>query len=304
MKKVAVIGIGSNSVRMLISEVEEDGFRRLTRDREGTRLFAGLDSRGNLSPESMQKTVSAVSRMARSAEKIGCDDLRIFATSASRDARNGPDFLRLLQDKTGVIPEIISGEEEAILSFLGATEIAPRDVPSGVVDIGGGSTEIVIGQGARIDLALSCQMGAVRLFRLLEISRKEDMPAVEAAAEGILEEKWMEVQAPPLPENWIGTGGTFTALAALSRGIHWTDRTFMHGTVLSRQKIRQIGETLAGMTPEERLKLEGLQPSRADIVVHGICILLAVMKFLHAEEIKVSEYGNLDGYIRRHYFPG
>lgn len=302
MQKVAVIGIGSNSVRMLVAEVEEDGFRRLTRDREGTRLFAGLDARKNLSRDSMEKTAAAVERMAASAGRIGCDRLHIFATSASRDARNGAEFLELLRRRTGVQPEIISGEEEAALSFLGATDIAPAGEPCGVVDIGGGSTELVIGQGARIDLAISCQMGAVRLYNLLEITRREDMPAVEAAAGEILKDKWNTLQTPPVPGFWIGTGGTFTALAALSRGVHWTDRTFMHGTRLRAERIREIGENLADMTPEERLKLEGLQPSRADIVVHGICILLAVMRHLGAEEITVSEYGNLDGYLRKHYY--
>ena len=303
-RKVAVIGIGSNSVRMLVAEAEEDGFRRLTRDREGTRLFAGLDPEGNLSADSMEKTAAAVQRMAVSAGKIGCEKLHIFATSASRDARNGETFLGLLQARTGVCPEIISGEEEAVLSFLGASEVCPGEGARGVVDIGGGSTEIVIGQGARIDLAISCQMGAVRLYRMLPIARKEDMPAVEEAAGEILREKWNTCRVPPVPDQWIGTGGTFTALAALVRGIRWTDRTYMHGTCLREERIREIGETLAGMTPQQRLQLEGLQPSRADIVVHGICILLAVMRHLGTDRITVSEYGNLDGYLRMHYYGG
>ena len=303
MQKVAVIGIGSNSVRMLIAEVEEDGFRRLTRDREGTRLFAGLDAEGNLSAASMAQTASAVERMASSAERIGCDRVHIFATSASRDARNGEVFMNLLRTRTGVEPEIISGEEEAALSFLGATEGAFRGETCGVVDIGGGSTELVIGQGAEIRLAVSCQMDAVRLFRELPIARKEDMSAVEEAAEKILREKWNTLNnVPPVPKTWIGTGGTFTALAALATGVHWTERTYMHGTRLEKGLIRGIGEKLAGMTPKERLTLEGLQPSRADIVVHGICILLAVMKHLGTETITVSEYGNLDGYLRKRYF--
>ena len=303
MQKVAVIGIGSNSVRMLIALVEKDGFTRLTRDREGTRLFAGLDEQGNLSPDSMKRTAAAVERMAVSARKIGCDRLNIFATSASRDARNGETFLNLLREKTGEEPEIISGEEEAILSFMGATEVAPEGTGTcGVIDIGGGSTELVVGEKDRIDLALSCQMGAVRLFRLLRIDEAKDMPAVEAAAAEVLAEKWNMVKAPPVPKTWIGTGGTFTALAALVRGIRWTDRTYMHGTRIPRNSVQEIGEKLAGMPVEERLKLEGLQPSRADIVVHGICILLGVMDFLGIDSILVSEYGNLDGYIRRHYF--
>ena len=301
MQKVAVIGIGSNSVRMLVAEVEEDGFTRLTRDREGTRLFAGLDAEGNLSRESMEKTSAAVERMVVSAGKIGCGALHIFATSASRDARNGESFLRLLQERTGVVPEIISGEEEAVLSFLGATDTVGRERSCGVVDIGGGSTELVIGKGEEIDLAVSCQIGAVRLFRMLPIEKKEDMAAVETKADEILSEKLRETKMPAGPEVWIGTGGTFTALAALSRGVHWTDRTYMHGTRLEMDRIREIGEKLAGMTPQERLKLEGLQPSRADIVVHGICILLAVMKRMGTDCIRVSEYGNLDGFLRKRY---
>jgi exopolyphosphatase/guanosine-5'-triphosphate,3'-diphosphate pyrophosphatase len=211
--------------------------------------------------------------------------------------------MNLLRTRTGVEPEIISGEEEAALSFLGATEGAFRGETCGVVDIGGGSTELVIGQGAEIRLAVSCQMGAVRLFRELPIARKEDMSAVEEAAEKILREKWNTLNnVPPVPKKWIGTGGTFTALAALATGVHWTERTYMHGTRLEKGLIRGIGEKLAGMTPKERLTLEGLQPSRADIVVHGICILLAVMKHLGTETITVSEYGNLDGYLRKRYF--
>ena len=302
MRKAAVIGIGSNSVRMLVALMEEDGFTRLTRDREGTRLFAGLDEAGNLSPESMVKTVAAVGRMAESARKIGCAELHIFATSASRDARNGEDFLTMLRERTGVEPEIISGEEEAVLSFLGATEAAPAGTKAcGVIDIGGGSTELVIGEGARIDLAVSCQMGAVRLFRELRIDGPEDMPVVEKAAAAVLEEKWNACPRTSVPGVWIGTGGTFTALAALIRGIRWTDRAFMHGTLITRNRIRKTGEKLAGMPVADRLKLEGLQPSRADIVVHGICILLGVMDFLNIDGILVSEYGNLDGYLRRQY---
>ena len=157
MRKVAVIGVGSNSVRMLVALVEEDGFTRLTRDREGTRLFAGLDEKGNLSPESMAKTAGAVERMAQSAGRIGCDRIHVFATSASREARNGAAFLALLRQKTGTEPEIVTGEEEAVLSFLGATEVAPPGTGRcGVIDIGGGSMELVIGEKARIDLALSC----------------------------------------------------------------------------------------------------------------------------------------------------
>ncbi len=309
MQKAAVIGIGSNSVRMLVAEIEEDGFTRLTRDREGTRLFAGLDDAKNLNRQSMEKTAAAVKRMAESARRIGCDQIHIFATSASRDARNGAEFLEMLRGETGVGPEIVSGEEEAVLSFLGATEVAGPGALCGVIDIGGGSTEIVTGRGRAIRSAVSCQMGAVRLYQMFAIERKEDMEAVEFAAKEILKEKWppegekpgADGSRPVPPEVWIGTGGTFTALAALVKRIRWEDRRFMHGTKLPLKNIREIGRMLAGMTVEERLRLGSVQPGRADIVVHGICILLAVMETVGIGEITVSEYGNLDGYLRDRY---
>ena len=144
----------------------------------------------------------------------------------------------------------------------------------------GGSTEIVTGQGEDIECGFSCQMDAV----------------VDAAA-GILERKLEEHGDFRRPETWIGTGGTFTTLAAMVKEIPWTARTRMHGTRVTREEIRSVGEKLAGMPLEERIRLPGLQPGRADIVVHGICILLAVMDRFGIGTVTVSEWGNLDGYL-------
>ena len=144
-------------------------------------------------------------------------------------------------------------------------------------------------------------MGAVRLYRRLRLERKEDMEPVEVAAAEILDEHLRDCPGLALPENWVGTGGTFTTLAAMVLQQPWTNRTNVQGTVITREEIRKIGETLAGMKVEERKQLPGLQPSRADIVVHGICILLGVMKRLDMQRITVSEWGNLDGYITKNY---
>ena len=298
--KAAVIGIGSNSVRSLLTDVSGAGFRRLRRDREGTRLFAGLDAAGCLNRESMDKTVSAVRRMASELSTEGAERLEIFATSAARDAANGAEFMAAVERETGIPLQIISGEEEAELSFLGASS-ASSAVRCGMIDIGGGSTEIAVGSSAGIECAFSCQMGAVRLYRRLRLDRKEDMKPVEVAAAEILDEHLKEHPELDLPENWVGTGGTFTTLAAMVLGQPWTNRTHVHGTAITRGQIREIGEKLAGMDIEERKQLPGLQPSRADIVVHGICILLGVMTRLGMEQITVSEWGNLDGYVRKYY---
>lgn len=303
--RAAVIGIGSNSVRMLLAEITDGKIERILRDREGTRLFAGLDENNCLSEESMHRTAGAAAQMVGKARAEGAEEIRIFATSASRDAANGEDFIELVRTLTGEALEIISGQEEAALSFLGATD--GHKGLCGVIDIGGGSTEVVTGSGTEIIQAFSCQMGAVRLFNMLPIRSHEDLPAVIGKAGDILKET---IGGPTtestggtfrIPEKWIGTGGTFTTLAAMVKGIRWTDRTYMHGTVLPLPKIRDLAEHMADMTMEERLKLPGLQPNRADIVVHGICILIAIMEEFGMDSIQVSELGNLDGYIRREY---
>lgn len=296
----AVIGIGSNSVRSLLVETGSGAFTRLLRDREGTRLFAGLDQAGNLSRDSMDKTVSAVRRMASEARERGAERLDIFATSAARDAANGQEFMDAIHREAGVPLRIISGEEEAELSFLGASGAA-RAERCGMIDIGGGSTEFAVGTAKGIECAFSCQMGAVRLFQRLRIDRKEDMKPVEVAAAEILDDHLKEYPDLEIPKAWVGTGGTFTTLAAMALGLPWTNRTTVHGTPVSRNEIRDIGEKLAGMNIEERKQLPGLQPGRADIVVHGICILLGAMNRLDLDKIIVSEWGNLDGYAVKHF---
>ena len=295
--KAAVIGIGSNSVRMLVCEVDGQTMHRLRRAREGTRLFAGLDEGRNLSREAMTKSCQAVKQMADSARAEGCEALHLFATSATRDAANQAEFSALLLAETGLELEICSGETEAALSFFGATDGGD----SGVIDIGGGSTEVIVGSDMDVRCGFSCQMGAVRLAGRIPIRDHGDLPAVERLAADILEDALRRHPALTLPTVWRGTGGTFTTLAAIMKGIRWTDRTYMHGTVLTKGFIQRIARDLADMPVEERKLLPGLQPNRADIIVHGICILIACMERLGIEEITVSEYGNLDGYVKWRY---
>ena len=221
--QAAVIGIGSNSVRALVARNNEGIFERLYRDREGTRLFAGLDHNGMLKEESILKTAEAVRRMAETAREKGTADLGVFATSAARDAANGQVFLDAIERAAGIAPVILSGEEEAQLSFFGASRAVKDECFCGVTDIGGGSTEIVTGQGDRIEKAFSCQMGAVRLFRELPITCREDMVPVEETARQILERKLAEQGEFRRPETWIGTGGTFTTLAAMVLEQPWPD---------------------------------------------------------------------------------
>ena len=292
---VAVIGIGSNSVRMLLAEVGGGRMQRLRRDREGTRLFAGLDAQRRLSLEAMESTAAAVSRMAADARAAGAEEIRLFATSATRDAANQAEFAALLAEKAGLEMEICTGEKEAELSFLGAS----GGGDCGVIDIGGGSTEVIVGSGTNLRCALSCQMGAVRLAGQLSIRDHGDLPYVEQTAREILLEQLDRHPTLTLPGVWYGTGGTFTTLAAIVRRVHWTERTYMHGTRLTLEQVESVARMLADMPLQERRQLPGLQPNRADIIVHGMCILLACMRQMEIGEIIVSEYGNLEGYVRQ-----
>ena len=294
--KAAVIGIGSNSVRMLAADLDGTAGVRTLRGRAATRLFAGLDSQRRLSEEAMDRTAAAAASMAAQAREAGAETVRIFATSATRDAANGADFLQLLNRRTGAEAEVLSGEAEAALSFIGASDGGR----CGVIDIGGGSTEIAVGEGQTVHASCSCQMGAVRLFRLLAIGNRQEVEPAVMAARLVLRDG---IQGQPLlrsekPDAWWGTGGTFTALAALAMNVSWTDRTDMHRTMLTRERVRAEAESLADLSLEERLRLPSLQPGRADIVVHGICILLACMEELGIDRITVSESGNLDGYLK------
>ena len=295
--RTAVIGIGSNSVRMLLAEIEQTHGRRLRRDRAATRLFAGLDAEGRLSQAAMTATVDVVAQMALSARISGAQDVQLFATSATRDAVNADDFAALIREKAGLELRVCAGQEEAELSYLGASDGGD----CGVIDIGGGSTELVLGRGGKPELGLSCQMGAVRLHRLLAIDSPDDLPSVIAAARGVLAEALERTPDWHGAQTWRGTGGTFTALAALIRGTAWTDRAGVHNTPLPRESVEAQAKLLSGLTVAERKKLPNLQPGRADIVVHGICILLACMDLLEIGEITVSEYGNLEGDLIRRY---
>lgn len=229
----------------------------------------------------------------------GAEQIHLFATSAVRDAANQAAFSQALLEATGLSLEICSGALEAKLSFLGATD----GESSGLIDIGGGSTEIVVGRGMEIQRAVSLQMGAVRLYRCHPIQSVEEAhAAVRIARELIAPER--PAFAAIRPPVWVGVGGTFTTTAALVQEIPWNQRSLIHGFSLTQERVLAAMETLAPMPMEKRLALPSLQPQRADIVVHGIAILLACMQELDLPAITVSEYGNLEGYLKVKYLYG
>ena len=294
--RTAAIGIGSNSLRMLLAEISGGELHRLKRYREGMRTFAALDENGNIVPEMIVLACQKVGEFVAQARQAGAETVHIFATSAIRDAKNQAEFIEQLERAVQLPVEVCPGELEARLSYIGAT----GKRPSGLIDIGGGSTEIAMGKGMNVREAVSLQLGAVRLFRSHPI-------ADEATAEKALEAARQLVRPAAArfqtQENlqWVGVGGTFTLAAALAQQIPWNEKEKIHQYVLSRPKVREILMLLAPMPVEERLLLPSMQPNRADIAAHGMAILLACMEELALETITVSEYGNLEGYLKVKY---
>lgn len=295
--KVAAIGIGSNSLRMLVADIEEGRIQHSIRYREGLRVFAALDENRNISAQMIQNACEHVLNFKLQALAQGAQKVHLFATSAVRDAANQGGFTQALEAKTGLSLDVCSGKEEALLSFLGASE----NRPTGLIDIGGGSTEIARGCGRTVDDAVSLQMGAVRLYRMRPIASIEDAEAVVTLASTILDPVRQRFITRNNEIEWVGVGGTFTTSAALVQRIPWQQREKIHHFSMTQSNVREIMHFLAPMSLEDRLQLDCLQPQRADIVVHGIAILLACMSGLNIPSIKVSEHGNLEGYLKEKY---
>lgn len=295
--KVAAIGIGSNSLRMLVADAEQGKLMNSVRYREGLRVFAALDDAGNISQQMIRNACQSVLAFQQEALKQGAAEVHLFATSATRDAANQDEFIHALERATGLRLDVCSGDKEAKLSFWGGAESGP----TGLIDIGGGSTEIAVGCGKTVDDAVSLQMGAVRLFRMLPIENAADAKAVCEAAKQILAPVRDRFAQTEQERHWVGVGGTFTTSAALVQRIPWQERSRIHGFCMTQENLQEAIDFLSPMPVEERLKLDCLQPQRADIVVHGMCILLSCMQNLNIPSIMVSEHGNLEGYLKEKY---
>ena len=298
--RVAVADIGSNSTRLLIADVE-DG--RVVRELEHrsivTRLGAGVDSNGALSEEGIERVYETLDEYAANVERDGADKRVAVLTSAVRDASNGEDFANSVRERYGFEPHVLSGDDEAQLTFLGATsERDPDDrTPTLVVDIGGGSTELVTGAGRQADFHVSTQAGVVRQT---ERHLHHDPPLPDELE--ALSSEVREIVIGGVPEGkrsaigrGIGVAGTATQLASIAQGLEPYDPKKVHGYALSVQEAREILGRLAAVDLEERKKTRGLDPARAPTIVAGVEILLVVLELFGLAEVEVSEHDILRG---------
>lgn len=291
--KVAVIGIGSNSLRMLLADIEGTQFERIKRYRTALRVFAALDENKRISEDMLDNTCNAIKNFMAEAKTDGAETFYLFATSAVRDAANQEELKNRILESTGLTLEICSGTKEAELSFLGAADSTGL---AGLIDIGGGSTEIAIGKDSHLLYTDSLQLGAVRLWKQHPINSLKDIPPLKT----LICDRIPKLNNKGFPfsdMHWTGVGGTLTTAAALLQNIPWNQKQMIHGYSITAEALHPIIEQLADLPLSQRTLLPSIQPQRADIIVHGLCILEACLQSFQITEIKVSEYGNLEGYI-------
>jgi exopolyphosphatase / guanosine-5'-triphosphate,3'-diphosphate pyrophosphatase len=298
--RIAAIDQGTNSSRLLVLEPWEDGAPvELARDLVITRLGRGVDETGRLDPGSIERVLEVVGRYVRRAKALHAERIRLAATSAARDAANAEDLLRPLREILGSEPEILSGEREAELSFLGGTrDLPPQDGPFLVMDIGGGSTEFVFGREPGVtQRAISVQLGSVRLT---ERERPADPPTDEdlerfAAEAGRALERVEETVAARDARLMVAVAGTATTLQACALGLDRYDPDAVHRSILSLEDAeRTLGE-LAAMTNEERAAIPVMPKGRGDVIVAGATILVTALRRFGFDRALVSETDILDG---------
>jgi exopolyphosphatase / guanosine-5'-triphosphate,3'-diphosphate pyrophosphatase len=305
VKRVAAVDIGTNSVRLLVAEVDGTSPRDakvvpLDRRMRITRLGQGVDRTRALAPEAIERTTAVLREYGRALDELGVATVRATATSAARDSSNRDDFFAAARDALGVMPELLSGEEEAGLSFLGATADLDAPAPYLVVDIGGGSTEFVLGTDAP-DALVSLDMGCVRIS---EQYLESDPPAPEelsnavAAVRDLVADVSRVIPRAADAATLIGLAGTVTTVAAIELGIPEYDPEKIHHFVLTRDAAEDVFRTLATESAAQRAHNPGLEAGRVDVIVGGTAVLVGIFRVLGFEKMLVSEADILDGLVR------
>jgi exopolyphosphatase/guanosine-5'-triphosphate,3'-diphosphate pyrophosphatase len=297
--RVAAVDQGTNSTRLLVAEPDEEGgFEDLARDMVITRLGQRVDETGRLAPEALQRTLIVLARYVRRAKALHVERIRVAATAAVRDAANAAEFERPVGELVGSPLEIVSGEEEARLSFLGATRGLDAPPPFLVLDIGGGSTEFVLGSEVP-SAAISTQMGSVRLterFVRSDPSEPSELDRMRAAVGELFGDVERAMPAREA-QTFVAVAGTSTTVQAVALGLGFYDPERIHRTRLSRDDAARVASRLAAMTTTERAALPVMAPGRADVIVAGSVILVEVMERFGFDEAIVSETDILDGLV-------
>lgn len=298
--RVAAIDCGTNSIRLLIADIEGDKFREVIRTMEIVRLGQGVDETGQFHPDAIERTLAAVDKFAAEIAKRGVEKIRFCATSATRDATNRHLFVDGVRERLGIKPEVISGEEEASLSFTGAIQdLSPSDGPFLVVDIGGGSTEFVFGT-THVEFAKSVNIGCVRMTERHFTSDPIQAKEIEKARSDIQAATAIAAAVVPITQakTLIAVAGTATTVAAAALNLPEYDRYAIHLTRITVAQVHNASEMFLTQNREQRLALGYMHPGRVDVIPAGALVLSEIMKATGATEFVASESDILDGIAR------
>jgi exopolyphosphatase/guanosine-5'-triphosphate,3'-diphosphate pyrophosphatase len=291
--------MGSNSTRLLVADVSDGKVQELTRETRITRLAQGVDSNGFLAEEAVERVLAALADYRAEIDRLGASRVTAVATSAVRDADNGADFLSTLHERFGFDAQILSGDEEARLTFLGATAARPAGGdPALVLDIGGGSTEFVVGvPGQDPGFHVSTQAGSVRQTERHVTADPPPREDLQALAQEV-----SEIFAAAVPEDLrrsttsgIAVAGTATSVAAIDQALDPYDPERVHGYELELASCERILALLAELPEDERRQVTGLHPDRAPTIVAGVVILIEAMRAFRLETMETSEADILHG---------
>ena len=295
MSTVAVVDIGSNSIRLLIADKTDDNhITELDRQANVTRLGQGVDTSDRLADEAIERTYKVLADYAERIDKHDCDTKIAVLTSAVRDSDNGQEFAQTIRERYGLTPHVLKGDEEARLTYLGATSGRdPQDTtPTLVLDIGGGSTEMIIGSGSDVRFSVSTQAGAVRQTE----RHLHDDPPTQTQMDALASDV-RTILADNVPEELrtqvkrgIAVAGTATSLAAIAQHLDPYDPEKVHGYELSTDECDRILGELSTMTLVQRREVPGLHPDRAPTIIAGVLIFKEVVQLFGLSKIEVSEH--------------
>jgi exopolyphosphatase/guanosine-5'-triphosphate,3'-diphosphate pyrophosphatase len=285
MTRVAVVDLGTNSTRLLVADVEDGRVGELDRRLEITRLGEGVDARRRLLPQAIARVRNVLVDYRRAAEEFGVERTLAFATSSVRDAENGEAFLGEVEWSYGFTTRLLTGHAEALLTFRGVT--AGRQIEAGtlIVDVGGGSTELILGGPSGVEFHESYDLGCVRLT--------ERFPNDPDAAGAFVRETL--ASADLTVEQAIGVAGTITQLATLDLGLEREEPELVHGHRLTTGGVAALLERLAGMSVDEIRAERGMHPNRAPVIVAGTVVVLETLRHFGLPELEVSERDIMHG---------
>ena len=297
MRRVAAVDIGTNSTRLLVADVDAGKIDDVERHTQITRLGEGVDNRGRLLPVPIARVRNVLTDYRRAADALGAERTLAIATSAIRDADNGEAFLGEVEWSYGFVTLLLSGHEEALMAYRGVTSERALSAGTLIVDIGGGSTELIAGEPDGVRWHDSLDIGSVRLterFLHTDPPTRAELDECAGAVQALLAERVPDEIRHRI-STAIGLAGTVTSIAALALGLEEYDRERVHGARISTEELQRQVERLAAVAVAERRMLRPLDPDRAPVIVGGAVIAREILSFFSLDGLEVSERDILDG---------